>query len=64
MASTANLMTCTYCKNVITNTTYTSQAQKDEMQVKLDVFMLNNRITPDDEYPGLTTMLSNKQIAA
>lgn len=55
-------MTYLYCKKVIENTTYTSQTQKDEMQMKLDVFLLNNRITQEN-YNELTTMLADKVIA-
>jgi len=54
-------MTYTYCKKVIVNTDYTSQAKKDDMQIKLDVFLLNNRITQDN-YSELTALLSAKQI--
>lgn len=56
-------MTYTYCKKLIENTTYTTQEQKDEMQMKLDVFLLNNRIT-QDQYNELTTLLNNKPIVA
>jgi len=56
-------MTYTYCKKVITNTTYTTQAQKDEMQTKLDVFLLNDRIS-QDQYNELTSLLAAKPIAA
>ena len=34
-------MTYTFCKKVIENDTY---GTKEEMQIKLDVFLLNNRI--------------------
>ena len=54
-------MTYLYCKKVIENTTYTNQAQKDEMQMKLDVFLLNIRITQEN-YNELTTMLADKVI--
>lgn len=56
-------MTYTYCKKVIDNTTYKSQAQKDEMQVKLDVFLLNDRVGRE-EYTNLTELLMAKEIAA
>lgn len=58
-----SLQTMTYnaCKKVIQNTTYTSQAQKDEMQQKLDVFLLNDRIT-QDQYTELTNLLADKPI--
>lgn len=47
-------MTFTLCKKVIQNGTYGS---KEEMMVKLDVFLLNNRIT-QDEYNELIDMLN------
>ncbi|WP_419824784.1 hypothetical protein [Anoxybacterium hadale] len=56
-------MTYTYCKKVIDNTTYKSQDQKDEMQVKLDVFLLNDRIT-QDQYTDLVELLTAKVITA
>lgn len=56
-------MTYIYCKKVITNTVYTGQQQKDEMQEKLDVFLLNNRIT-QDQYTELTEQLAAKEIVA
>jgi hypothetical protein len=56
-------MTYTYCKRLIENTTYTSQEQKDEMQLKLDVFLLNNRIS-DVQYNELTQLLAEKPITA
>jgi len=56
-------MTYTYCKRIIENTTYTSQEQKDEMQNKLDVFLLNNRIS-DTQYNELTSMLAEKPVAS
>jgi len=55
------MLTYTYCKKVIENTTYTNQAQKDELQIKLDVFLLNSRIN-QDQYNELTTLLSDKPI--
>jgi hypothetical protein len=54
-------MTYTYCKKVIEKTTYTSQTQKDEMQNKLDVFLLVNRFS-DTQYQELTGMLAAKPI--
>ena len=54
-------MTYIYAKAVIENTTYTSQQQKEEMQVKLDVFFLNNRIN-QGQYNELTDMLAVKPI--
>lgn len=56
-------MTYTYCRKVIDNTTYKSQSQKDEMQVKLDVFLLNDRIN-QEQYNELTALLAVKEIAA
>lgn len=52
-------MTYIYCKKLIENTTYTTQEQKDEMQMKLDVFLLNNRID-QVQYNELTQMLADK----
>lgn len=49
------------CKKVIQNTTYKTQDEKDEMQLKLDVFLLNNRIT-QEQYNELTDLLTNKVI--
>lgn len=56
-------MTYIYCKKVIEKTDYASHEQKDEMQVKLDVFLLNNRIT-EEQYTELTALLASKEIAA
>jgi hypothetical protein len=47
-------MTYTYCKKIIENKTYTS---KEDMQMKLDVFLLNNRIT-QEQYNELTGLLA------
>ena len=47
-------MTYTYCKKVITNRTY---ASKEEMQDKLDVFLLNKRIT-SEQYNELVELLN------
>lgn len=47
-------MTYIYCKKVIQNGTY---GEKEEMQIKLDVFLLNNRITQEN-YDELTGMLN------
>ena len=52
-------MTYKICKLIIENTNYQTQAEKDEMQVKLDVFLLNNRLT-QGEYEELTGMLVYK----
>lgn len=46
-------MTYIYCKKVIQNGTY---GTREEMLIKLDVFLLNNRIT-QDEYNELAGML-------
>lgn len=46
-------MTYTYCKKVIANGTY---GTKEEMLNKLDVFLLNNRIT-QDQYNELVGLL-------
>lgn len=47
-------MTYIYCKKIITNKTY---GIVEEMQIKLDVFLLNNRIT-QEQYNELTAILS------
>ncbi|WP_191992078.1 hypothetical protein [Peribacillus tepidiphilus] len=47
-------MTYTYCKKVIENKTYSS---KEDMLVKLDVFLLNNRIT-QEQYNELVELLN------
>lgn len=47
-------MTYTYCKIVIEKKTYST---KEDMQTKLDVFLLNNRIT-QDQYNELTALLA------
>lgn len=47
-------MTYVYCKKIIENKTYESV---EDMQLKLDVFLLNNRITQDN-YNELTAMLN------
>lgn len=52
-------MTYIFCKKIIQNGTY---GTKEEMQLKLDVFLLNNRIN-QDEYNELTQLLINKPIA-
>lgn len=46
-------MTYKLCKQIITNKTYIS---KEDMQLKLDVFFANNRIT-QEEYEELTNLL-------
>ena len=54
-------MTYKICKLTIENTNYKTQAEKDEMQVKLDVFLLNNRLT-QEEYEELTNLLNSKSL--
>ena len=54
-------MTYTYCKKVIENTTYKNQAQMDEIQQKLDVFLLNDRIN-QEQYRELIALLAEKEI--
>ncbi len=49
-------MTYTMCKKVIENKTYSS---KEDMRQKLDVFLLNNRIT-EAEYTELTALLNTQ----
>ena len=46
-------MTYIYCKKVIQNGTYGST---EDMMVKLDVFLLNNRIT-QEQYTELVGLL-------
>ncbi|SDG47344.1 hypothetical protein [Desulfosporosinus hippei] len=48
-----SILTYTYCKTVIQNGTY---GTKEDMLIKLDVFLLNNRIT-QDQYNELTGLL-------
>ena len=55
------LMTYKICKLIIENTNYKTQTEKDEMQVKLDVFLLNNRLT-QAEYEELIQLLAEKPI--
>jgi hypothetical protein len=47
-------MTHIYCKRVIENGTF---GNKEDMQLKLDVFLLNNRIS-QTEYEELTELLN------
>lgn len=49
-------MTYDLCKKVIEKGTY---GPKEEMLIKLDVFLLNNRIT-QEEYEELANLLENK----
>lgn len=50
------MTTYTLCKNMITKGSYTS---KEDMQFKLDVFFVNNRIT-EAEYTELTELLASR----
>ena len=50
----ASIMTYTACKSMITRKSYTSI---EDMQQKLDVFLLNDRIT-QEQYEELTAMLN------
>lgn len=50
------MTTYTLCKTVIDHGTY---ASKEEMQLKLDVFFANNRIS-QGEYEELTDLLASK----
>mgnify|MGYP001160175048 CR=1 FL=1 len=47
-------MTYKLCKTIIKNKTYIS---KEDMRIKLDVFLLNNRIT-QEEYNELVNLLN------
>lgn len=47
-------MTYVYCKKVINNKTY---GTIEDIQIKLDVFLLNDRIT-QEEYNELSGMLN------
>ncbi len=47
-------MTYIYCKKVIQNGTY---GTKEDMMIKLDVFLLNNRIT-QEQYTELVGLLN------
>ncbi len=50
----ASIMTYTACKSMIARKSYTSI---EDMQQKLDVFLLNDRIT-QEQYEELTAMLN------
>lgn len=50
------MTTYTLCKTVIDHGTY---ASKEDMQFKLDVFLLNNRIS-ENEYNELVDMLNSQ----
>lgn len=47
-------MTYIYCKKVIENKSY---GTKEDMQIKLDIFLLNNRIN-QVQYDELTILLN------
>lgn len=47
-------MTYIFCKKVIQSGAYST---KEEIQLKFDVFLLNNRITPE-EYNELVNLLN------
>jgi len=49
-------MTYLFCKKIIENRTYES---KEDMLIKLDVFLLNDRIT-QDQYNELVSMLNEQ----
>ena len=51
------MTTYSLCKRVIENGTY---GTKEDMMVKLDVFLLNNRIT-DVQYNELVVLLDEKE---
>ena len=49
-------MTYIFCKKVIQNGTY---GTREDMMIKLDVFLLNNRIT-QEQYNELVGMLASQ----
>lgn len=49
-------MTYTFCKRIIQNGNY----DKEDMLLKLDIFLLNDRIT-QDEYNELVAMLNAEE---
>ena len=49
------------CKVAINNANYKTQEEKDDMQLKLDVFLLNDRIE-QSEYEELVDLLNGKSI--
>ena len=51
-------MTYKVCKRLIKNKDF-NEAKKADIQMKLDIFLLNNRIT-QEEYEELTGMLNEK----
>lgn len=50
-------MTYVYCKKIIERGNY----DKDDMLMKLDVFLLNNRIT-QDQYTELTKLINGENV--
>jgi len=50
------MTTYVLCKKVIENKTYQS---KEDMQLKIDVFFMNNRLN-QSEYEELTNMLASQ----
>ena len=51
-------MTYKLCVKAINNGTY---GTKEEMMIKLDVFLLNNRIT-QEQYNELVALLESKEV--
>lgn len=51
-------MTYVFCKKVIDNGRC---GTKEEMMIKLDVFLLNNRIT-QEQYNELVALLESKEV--
>jgi len=51
-------MTFVFCEKVINNGRYET---KEEMMIKLDVFLLNNRIT-QEQYNELIALLESKEV--
>lgn len=47
------------CKTLIINANYKSEEEKGNMQIKLDVFFANDRMT-QEEYEELTGLLNEK----
>ena len=55
-------MTYTVCKRLIERGTFVNQEQKDDLQDKMDIFLLNNRLSQVN-YNELTQMLVEKDVA-
>lgn len=51
-------MTFVFCEKVINNGRY---GTKEEMMIKLDVFLLNNRLT-QEQYDELVVLLESKKV--